>query len=58
MSNLKAIKRETNSSSSINNIAEEISSKIIENITGDKLNNSSIKASVAEISKKKMGKYL
>ena len=46
------------SSKSINIIAEEISAKIIENITGDKLNNSSIKASVAEISKNKIGKYL
>ena len=47
-----------NSSKSINLIAEEISAKVIEDITGDKLNNSSIKASVAEISKNKIGKYL
>ena len=53
ISNLKK-----NSSSSIHNIAEEISAKIIENITGEKLNESSIKASVAEISKSKMDKYL
>ena len=46
------------SSKSINLIAEEISAKIIEDITGDKLNDSSIKASVAEISKNKIGKYL
>ena len=46
------------SSESINIIAEEISAKIIENITGEKLNNSSIKASVSEISKSKIGKYL
>ena len=46
------------SSISINAIAEEISAKIIENMTGEKLNDSSIKASVAEISKNKMGKYL
>ncbi len=46
------------SSESINNIAEEISEKIIENLTGEKLNNSSIKASVAEVSKNKIGKYL
>ena len=46
------------SSKSINIIAEEISAKIIENITGDKLNDSSIKASVAEVSKNNIGKYL
>ena len=39
-------------------IAEEISAKVIENITGDKLNDSSIKATVTEISKNKVGKYL
>ncbi len=47
-----------NSLGSIHNIAEEISAKVIENITGEKLNESSIKASVAEISKKKIDKYL
>tara|TARA_Y100000591_G_scaffold271181_1_gene246267 strand:- start:42 stop:617 length:576 start_codon:yes stop_codon:yes gene_type:complete len=46
------------SSKSINLIAEEISTKIIEDITGEKLNNSSIKSSVAEVSKNKIGKYL
>ena len=46
------------SSESINIIAEEISAKIIENITGDKLNDSSIKASISEVSKNKIGKYL
>ena len=46
------------SSNSINSIAEEISANIIENITGEKLNNSSIKASVSEVSKNKIGKYL
>ena len=46
------------SSKSINLIAEEISAKIIKDITGDKLSDSSIKASVAEISKNKIGKYL
>ena len=46
------------SSKSVNTIAEEISAKIIENLTGDKLNDSSIKASVAEVSKNKIGKYL
>ena len=43
-----------NSSSSIMLMAEEISSNIIEKITGDKLNQSSIKASVEEISKNKL----
>ena len=39
-------------------ISEDISSNIIENISGDKLNESSIKATVEEISKKSLGKYL
>ena len=47
-----------NSSKSINIIAEEISEKVIENLTGEKLNNSSIKASIEEVSKIKMDKYL
>ena len=47
-----------NSIESINKIAEEISAKIIENITGDKLNDSSIKASVTEVSKNKVNEYL
>ena len=47
-----------NSSESVKILAEEISEKIIENLTGEKLNNSSIKASVNEISKNKMSKYL
>ena len=46
------------SGQSINSIAEEISSKIIEEITGEKLNNSSIKASVEENFKKKVDKFL
>ena len=47
-----------NSISSIQNISENISSNILENITGEKLNQSSIKATVEEVSKKNMGKYL
>ena len=39
-------------------IAEEITSKIIEQISGDSLNQSSIKAAVAETVKKDIGKYL
>ena len=44
--------------SDIQKISEEIASNIIESISGDKLNESSIKAAVEEISKKKVGKYL
>ncbi len=42
----------------INKISENIASNIIEKISGDKLNESSIKAAVEEISKKSVGKYL
>ena len=42
----------------IQNISENIASSIIENISGDKLNESSIKAAVDDISKKSIGKYL
>ena len=47
-----------NSLSSIQKISENIASDIIENISGDKLNESSIKAVVEDISKKNIGKYL
>ena len=43
---------------SINNISQEIASNIIEKMSGDKLNESSIKAMVEDISKKNIGKYL
>lgn len=46
------------STTDIQKIAEEIASKIIEDISGDKLNESSVKAAVLEVSKKKIGKYL
>ena len=52
------LKLKKNSTDKINSIAEEISAKVIENITGEKLNDSSIKASVNEVSKKKVSKYL
>ena len=39
-------------------ISEEITSKIIEDISGDKLNESSVKAAIAETLKKKINKYL
>ena len=42
----------------IQNISENITSSIIENISGDKLNESSIKAVVEDVSKTKIGKYL
>ena len=47
-----------NSVKSINIISQEISSNIIEKMSGDKLNESSIKAVVEEVSKKSIGKYL
>ena len=47
-----------NSISSIQSISESIVSNIIENISGDKLNESSIKATVDDISKKNINKYL
>ena len=47
-----------NSISSIQKISENIAANIIENISGDKLNESSIKAAVEDISKKNIGKYL
>ena len=42
----------------IRNISENIASSIIENISGDKLNESSVKAAVEDVSKKSIGKYL
>ena len=47
-----------NSISDIQKISENIASDIIEKISGDKLNESSIKAAVEDISKKNLGKYL
>jgi F-type H+-transporting ATPase subunit b len=44
--------------SDIHKISEDIASNIIENISGDKLNQSSIKAVVEDVSKKNLGKYL
>ena len=43
---------------SIQNISENIASNIIENISGDKLNENSIKAAVKEISEKNISKHL
>jgi F-type H+-transporting ATPase subunit b len=47
-----------NSINTISTISEEIASNIIEKISGDKLNESSVKAAVEDISKKNIGKYL
>ena len=47
-----------NSIFSIQSISGSIVSNIIENISGDKLNESSIKATVEDISKKNINKYL
>jgi F-type H+-transporting ATPase subunit b len=44
--------------SSINEISQEITSNIIEKMSGDKLNESSIKATVEDIAKKNIGQYL
>ena len=44
--------------SDIQNISKDIASNIIENISGDKLNESSIKAAVEDVSKNNIGKYL
>ena len=47
-----------NSILDIQNISKNIASDIIENISGDRLNESSVKAAVEDISKKNIGKYL
>ena len=52
------IELKKNSISEIQKISESIAASIIENISGDKLNESSIKATVEDISKKNIGKYL
>lgn len=43
---------------SISKISEEITSKIIENISGEPMNQSSVKATVQELVKRNIGKYL
>ena len=47
-----------NSILDIQKISENIASSIIETISGDKLNESSIRATIEDISKKNLGKYL
>ena len=56
--NKEIIEIKKNSISSIQKISENIAANIIENISGDKLNESSIKAAVEQVSKKELGKYL
>ena len=52
------IELKKNSILSIQKISENIASNLIESISGDKLNQSSIKATVEDVSKKSIGKYL
>jgi F-type H+-transporting ATPase subunit b len=52
------IEFKNNSILSIQNISRDIASNIIQNISGDKLNENSIKAAVEDVSKKNIGKYL
>ena len=52
------IELKKNSISEIQKISESIAASIIENISGDKLNESSIKATVEDVSKKTIGKHL
>ena len=47
-----------NSFDNIISISEDITSQILENISGEKLNQSSIKAAISEVSKNSMGKYI
>ena len=43
---------------SISIISEEMTSKVIELVSGEPLNQSSVKAAVLESTKKNLGKYL
>ena len=47
-----------NSLNDVIKISEEIASKIIEEISGDKINESSVKAAVSESSKKNLTKFI
>ena len=53
---IKNLKRD--SLENISTISEEIASKVIEMVSGEPLNQSSIKAAVLESTKKNLGKYL
>ena len=52
------IELKKNSISDIQSISKDMASNIIERISGDKLNESSITAAVEDVSKKNMSKYL
>ena len=54
----EVVELKKNSILDVQNISKDLASNIIENISGDKLNESSIKAVVEDISKKNIGKYL
>ena len=54
----KKLTSQKNSISDIQKISENIASDIIEKISGDKFNESSIKVVVEDVSKKNIGKYL
>ena len=54
----KILELKKDSISLIQNISASIASNIVENISGDKLNESSVKATVEDISKKNLNKYL
>ena len=43
---------------SISTISEEMASKVIEQISGEPMNQSSVKAAILEATKKNLGKYL
>jgi F-type H+-transporting ATPase subunit b len=53
---IRSLKKE--SLGSISTISEEMASKIIEMVSGEPLNQSSVKAAVLESTKKSLGKYL
>ena len=56
--NQEILELKKNSISSIQNISKELASNIIEKISGDKLNDSSVQAIVNDLAKKNIGRYL
>ena len=52
---IEDLKRESLKDISI--ISEEMASKVVEKISGEPMNQSSVKAAILEVSKKKLGKY-
>jgi len=52
------VKLKENSLMNISTISEEVTSKVIEMVSGEPLNQSSIKAAVSESTKNNLGKYL